>query len=123
MAEARFGGLSAFERLSNHLVYAQQYRLRNRDCCNPDQPHRALEMRYSAELYVASPRPYSGAKRIHLPAARSHGDGHKLSTVCFGQRKINLGTVFAGQNVGVKQVDERIWLVTFRQHHFGGFRR
>ena len=41
--------------------------------------------------------------------------------VCFGKRKINLSTVFADQNVGVKQVDERIWLVTFMQYDLGFF--
>ena len=41
--------------------------------------------------------------------------------VCFGKRKINLSTVFAGQNVGIKQADERIWLVTFMQYDLGFF--
>jgi len=31
--------------------------------------------------------------------------------ICFKTRKINLSQVFAGQTVGIKQVDERIWLV------------
>ena len=29
--------------------------------------------------------------------------------------------MFAGQNVGVKQVDERIWLVTFMHYDLGFF--
>ena len=29
--------------------------------------------------------------------------------------------MFAGQNVGVTQVGERIWLVTFMQHDLGYF--
>jgi len=29
--------------------------------------------------------------------------------------------VFAGQNVGVTQVGEHIWLVTFMQYHLGYF--
>ena len=29
--------------------------------------------------------------------------------------------VFAGQNVGVTQVGDRIWLVTFMQYHLGYF--
>ena len=41
--------------------------------------------------------------------------------VCFDRRKINLSTVFAGQNVGVKQIDERIWLVTFMHYDLGLF--
>jgi hypothetical protein len=36
-----------------------------------------------------------------------------------GKREVNHSTVFAGQNVGVKQVDERIWLVIFMQHDLG----
>ena len=33
--------------------------------------------------------------------------------ICFKGRKINLSHVFAGQQVGIKQVGEHVWLVTF----------
>ena len=33
--------------------------------------------------------------------------------ISYKSRKINLSQVFAGQDVGVKQVSDRIWLVTF----------
>ena len=36
--------------------------------------------------------------------------------ICLGKRKINLSTVFAGQNVGVKEVSDKIWLVTFMHY-------
>jgi putative transposase len=36
--------------------------------------------------------------------------------MCFKSRKVNLSHVFAGQNVGVTQVGERISLVTFMQY-------
>jgi len=36
--------------------------------------------------------------------------------ICFNRRKINLSQVFAGQNVGVTQVGERIWFVTFMDY-------
>jgi putative transposase len=35
--------------------------------------------------------------------------------ICFRGSKVNLGHGFAGQSVGVTQVGERIWLVTFMQ--------
>ena len=35
--------------------------------------------------------------------------------------KIHLSTVFAGQKVGVTQVDEKIWLVSFMQFELGYF--
>ncbi len=37
------------------------------------------------------------------------------------RRKINLSTVFAGQKVGVKQVSDKIWLVSFMQYDLGYF--
>ena len=42
--------------------------------------------------------------------------------ICFRGRKVNLSHVFAGQRVGVTQVGDRIWLVTF-MHYDLGFRR
>lgn len=38
-----------------------------------------------------------------------------------GRRKINLSCVFAGQRVGIKEVSERIWLVTFMNYDPGFF--
>ena len=41
--------------------------------------------------------------------------------ICFKGQKVNLSQVFAGQNVGVMQVGERIWLVTFMRYDLGYF--
>jgi putative transposase len=38
-----------------------------------------------------------------------------------GPLKINLSQAFAGQKVGVKQVEEKIWLVSFMQYDLGFF--
>ncbi|MDF2970336.1 MAG: integrase [Microvirga sp.] len=40
---------------------------------------------------------------------------------CFAKRKINLSTVFAGQNVGVKAVAEKVWLISFMRYNLGLF--
>src|ERR1051326_2810324 len=45
----------------------------------------------------------------------------KPAAICLHGRKINLSHVFAGQNVGVTQVGERIWLVTFMDYDLGYF--
>jgi hypothetical protein len=36
-------------------------------------------------------------------------------------RKINLSTVFAGQNIGIKEVSDKVWLVSFMQYDLGFF--
>jgi len=41
--------------------------------------------------------------------------------ICIGRRKINLSTVFAGQNVGIKEVSDKIWLVSFMKYDLGFF--
>ena len=41
--------------------------------------------------------------------------------ICYKRRKINLSQVFAGQNVGVRQVSDRVWLVTFMHYDLGYF--
>jgi putative transposase len=41
--------------------------------------------------------------------------------ICFKGGKVNLSHVFAGQNVDVTQVGERIWLVTFMYDDLGYF--
>ena len=43
--------------------------------------------------------------------------------ICYKSQKINLSQVFAGQDVGVKQVSDRIWLVTFMDYDLGLLRR
>lgn len=43
------------------------------------------------------------------------------AAICFNRRKINLNLVFAGQNVGIKQVSERIWRASFKDYDLGYF--
>jgi len=45
----------------------------------------------------------------------------RCGRICIGRRKINLSTVFAGQKVGVKEVSDRIWLVSFMHYDLGYF--
>ncbi|MGE5169181.1 MAG: hypothetical protein ACM3JC_02275, partial [Rudaea sp.] len=74
-----------------------------------------------AELYASSPRPYRGLGELTYPLHDRTVTVTNCGRVCFGRRNINLSTVFAGQKVGVKQVDERIWLVSFMQYDLGFF--
>jgi putative transposase len=41
--------------------------------------------------------------------------------ICIGKRKINLSHASAGQTVGVTEVSEKIWLVSFMNHDLGFF--
>ena len=43
----------------------------------------------------------------------------RCGRICIGARKINLSKVFAGQNVGIQEIAEQIWLVSFMDYRSG----
>jgi len=45
----------------------------------------------------------------------------RYGRICIGKRKIKLSTVFAGQPVGITEVDSHIWLVSFLEYDLGFF--
>ena len=91
------------------------------DCYNHERPHQALDMRYPGELYAASLRPYRGLGELAYPFHDRTVTVTHCGRICMGRRKINLSLALAGQNVGVKQVADRIWLVSFMQYDLGFF--
>jgi putative transposase len=88
---------------------------------NQERPHQALGMKYPAELYVSSSRPYRGLSDLEYPFHDRTITVTHCGRICIGKRKINLSTVFAGQNVGIKEVSDKVWLVSFMQYDLGFF--
>ena len=91
------------------------------DCFNRERPHQALNMRFPAELYQPSPRPYKGLPQLEYPFHDRAITVTRCGRICLGAQKINLSQAFAGQTVGVKQVADRVWLVSFMQYDLGYF--
>ena len=91
------------------------------DCYNNERPHQALGMRYPAEIYRPSARLYHGLGELEYPFHDRTITVTQCGRLCMGRRKINLSTVFAGQNVGVRQISDKIWLVSFMQYDLGFF--
>jgi putative transposase len=88
---------------------------------NQERPHQALAMKVPAELYTRSPRVYRGLEDLTYPFHDSSVTVTNCGRLCFKGRKINLSHVFAGQKVGVTQVSDRVWLVTFMHYDLGYF--
>lgn len=88
---------------------------------NHDRPHEALEMRYPGEVYQTSIREYRGLPEVEYPMHDRTLTVTHCGRLCLEGRKINFSRVFAGQNVGVRQVDDRIWLVSFMDYDLGYF--
>ena len=88
---------------------------------NDERPHQALGMNVPAALYTRSARIYRGLDDLTYPFHDATFTVTHCGRICFHGRKINLSHVFAGQNVGVTEVGDHIWLVTFMHYDLGYF--
>ena len=91
------------------------------DYYNRQRPHQALEMKVPADLYTRSTTAYKGLGELSYPLHDRTVTVTQCGRVCYNRQKINLSRAFAGQNVGVKQVAEKVWLVSFMQYDLGYF--
>jgi len=91
------------------------------ECYNNERPHQALNMQYPAERYAPSTRPYQGLPDLDYPFHDKTVVVTTCGRICFNRQKINLSLVFAGQKVGIKQVSDNIWLVSFMDYDLGYF--
>lgn len=87
---------------------------------NEERPHEALAMKRPADVYRPSAKPYDG--RLPELVYPLH-DRDVLVTacgrICMYRKRINISTVLAGQRLGIKEVDEGIWLVSFMSYDLG----
>lgn len=86
---------------------------------NNERPHEALEMKCPAEVYTPSTRLYDGIPEPNYPFHDMTVNVTNCGRLCLYRKKINLTTSLAGQAVGVKEVDDGVWLVSFMQYDLG----
>lgn len=80
---------------------------------NTERPHQAIAMKTPAEVYRTSARPYNGLPHVDYPFHDRDILVTACGRICLHRKKINISTVLAGQRLGIKGVDEAIWLVSF----------
>lgn len=88
---------------------------------NTDRPHEALDMKYPSEIYLRSDRNYQGLQPIEYPLHDREIEVTSCGRICIGKMKINLSKVFMGQKLGLKEVSDGTWLVTFMDYDLGYF--
>ena len=59
-----------------------------------------------------SRRPYTGLPDLAYPFRDRDILVTACGRICMHRKKINISTVLAGQRLGIKEVDDGIWLVT-----------
>jgi len=80
---------------------------------NDERPHEALAMKRPGELYRPSAKRYAGLPEVDYPFHDRDVLVTACGRICLHRKKINISTVMAGQRLGIKEVDEGIWLVTY----------
>jgi transposase InsO family protein len=86
---------------------------------NTERPHEALAMKCPADIYRPSLRAYRGLPGLSYPFHDREITITACGRICLHRKKINLSTVFAGQAVGIKEVDDAVWLVSFMHYDLG----
>ena len=88
---------------------------------NNQRPHQALGGVYPGDVYTPSPREYQPPREPEYPYHDRTIRVTRCGRICIGKRKINFSTVFAGQLVGIREVEDQIWLVSFMDYDLGYF--
>ena len=86
---------------------------------NTERPHEALAMQTPAQIYLPSRRPYAGLPDVNYPLHDREVIVTACGRICMYRKRINLSHVLAGQRVGIKEVDDGIWIVSFMQYDLG----
>ncbi len=88
---------------------------------NGERPHQALGGHYPAEVYTPSVRVYQPPPVPDYPFHDRTVQVTRCGRICIKRRKISLSVVFAGQIIGIREVADRIWLVSFMDYDLGFF--
>ncbi|MBN8936612.1 MAG: IS481 family transposase [Rhizobiales bacterium] len=108
---ARPPGMNALQQQARFDDFVSQF--------NEERPHEALAMKTPAEIYRPSSRTYDGLPELAYPFHDKDIMVTACGRICMHRKKINVSTVLAGQRLGVKEVDEGIWLVSFMHYDLG----
>jgi transposase InsO family protein len=104
-------GMNSLQQQARFDAFVQEF--------NSERPHEALAMQTPAERYARSPKPYQGLPELTYPLHDRDVLVTACGRICMHRKRISLSHVLAGQRVGIKEVDEGIWIVSFMQYDLG----
>ena len=88
---------------------------------NNERPHQGINMKYPSELYKSSDRQYKGVQPLFYPFHDKTILVTQCGRICERNMKVSLSKAFAGQEVGIKEVEDGIWVVSFLDYDLGYF--
>jgi len=88
---------------------------------NYKRPYQALEMQRPGDLYQPSSRRYEGLPDVAYPFHDKTVTVTQCGRICLNGQKIHISSVFAGHDVGLRQVEYDVWLASFMGYDMGYF--
>ena len=104
-------GINSLQQQARFDAFRQEF--------NTERPHEALAMKCPAEIYSTANRRYDGLPEIAYPFHDRDILVTACGRICMHRKKINISTVLAGQRIGIKEVDDGIWVVSFMRYDLG----
>ncbi len=88
---------------------------------NNERPHQAIDMQTPSQRYKSSLRKYKGIETLKYPFHDYTFTVTHCGRICYKNKKISLSKALAGQDIGIKEVNDGVWLVTFMKYDLGFF--
>jgi len=104
-------GMNSLQQQARFDVFVNEF--------NNERPHEGLAMKIPREVYSPSPRPYLGLPDLSYPLHDRDALVTACGRICMHRKKISISYVLAGQRVGIKEVDDDIWIVSFMHYDLG----
>jgi len=88
---------------------------------NHERPHEGINNKYPSEIYKPSTREYKKPEPLFYPFHDKTITVSQCGRVCDRGLKVSLSTAFAGVEVGIKEMEDGIWVVSFLDYDLGYF--
>ena len=91
---------------------------------HPEQngrPHQGIGDKYPTEVYRPSEREFKKPEPLYYPFHDKTITVTRCGRICDNKMKVNLSRAFAGQQVGIKEMEDNIWVVSFLDYDLGYF--
>ena len=88
---------------------------------NNERPHEGIKNKYPSEVYKPSKREFKRPEPIFYPFHDKTITVSQCGRICDRGLKISLSKAFAGVEVGIKEMEDGIWVVSFLDYDLGYF--
>ena len=88
---------------------------------NFERPHEALNMKFPSEIYINSKKIYADLDDLDYPQHDLTLRVSPCGSIRFNKMRIYISTALSFQNLGVTEIDDQLWNVSFMNFNLGYF--